>query len=573
MHRLYHERLEKKAFKMSIVLMLRDLSPKERAQKVKELTSMEFDIPFSDKRTLGKTTIYDWLREYRKSDSPSDVLLHKERSDRMTFRSLTQTQKNTLMRWRHDNPYRTASQLREELLALETEDSVPSECTIARFLRSVGLDRSTLLKSAPLQKKVRLSYEAPYPQRLWMADTKGPNLYVKDPEDPQKVRVAKPIVYIDDSSRYIPIARYIYEDQENEETVLRLFMDAVSLFGVPDTLYLDRGGAYMGQRMKKCLALLGCRVIKTGVRDAPAKGKVEKVMRFFYERLESELMTYKEPLTVEEVNEYMTALIRQDYHRTVHSATGETPEERFFSYPAEYRRFVSKKALSKIFLPYTKSRVSKTGLIRLNRQEYLVPDASLYGKYVEVRFDSQDPSLVYVWYEDRFVGEAVRYVAENDFIRRRQLEEDLVKPPTVQIPPVEEVPPYTYLERKLAAHRAEMENMSINDELVQLKTKRAKVKAELIRLPQQVVQGGKHPEEPGDFTCDRFIHLLSVLLRRRLGAHERLAVLMTWQKYGPFPEAMVRKAVGTLLGEGYPVSDLTSYLDALRLAAMTAARI
>lgn len=163
MHRLYHERLEKKAFKMSNVLMLRDLSPRERAQKVKELTEMEFDIPFSDKRTLGKTTIYDWLREYRQQGTSSDTLLHKERSDRMTFRSLTQAQKNTLMRWRHDNPYRTAAQLREELLALETEDTVPSECTIARFLRSVGLDRSTLLKSNPMQKKVRLAYEAPYP--------------------------------------------------------------------------------------------------------------------------------------------------------------------------------------------------------------------------------------------------------------------------------------------------------------------------------------------------------------------------------------------------------------------------
>lgn len=170
------------------------------------------------------------------------------------------------------------------------------------------------------------------------------------------------------------------------------------------------------------------------------------------------------------------------------------------------------------------------------------------------------------------MGEAVRYVAENDFIRRQQLEENLVKPPTVQIPSIEEVPPYTYVERKLAAHRAEMENMSLNDELVQLKTKRAKVKAELIRLPQQVAQGEKHPEKPGDFTCDRFVHLISVLLRRRLGAHERLAVLMTWQKYGPFGEAMIRKTVGTLLGEGHPVSDLTSYLDALRLAAITLAR-
>lgn len=568
MRRLYHERLEKKAFRMSIVLMLRDLGPRERAQTIAELTSKEFSIPYSDKTTISRTTIYEWLREYRQTRVRETVLLSRERSDRESFRGLSDIQKNSLMVWRSGNKYRTIAQLREELMAHEETCAgyIPSESTIGRFLKSVGLDRQTLLRTEPPVKKVRLSYEASYPQQLWLADTKGPNLHVKDPRNPGKTCIAVPVIYMDDNSRYLPAFKYIYKDEENEDTIMRMFMGAVYLFGVPDILYLDRGGPYMGHRLKRSAELLGCRVTHTSKKDAPAKGKIEKMMRYFYEKLECELMTRPGPMTIEEANTYMAAIVCQDYHRREHSSTGQSPEDRFFAYPAEYRRFVSKKALSKIFLPYSKSHVSKTGLIRINKREYLIPDCLLYGKYVEVRWDACDISMIYVWHEDRFIGEAYLYHAENDFIKRQQLEESMVKRLDIALPDPEGVPLYGYLERKLAAHRLEAENLGMNDELAELRVKRAKIKAELTRLPQTTAG---QESAAGEFTADRLVHLLSVLLRRMLSAHERLAVHMTWQKYGPFDEAQARKTVGTLLGENHPVSDLTGYLDALRITAMT----
>jgi len=571
MRRLYDERLDKKAFKMSIVMMLRDLNPEERARMIAKLTTKEFDIPYSKKKTLSKTTIYDWLKEYRDAEDRSKVLVHKERSDRENFRQLTREQMNALVRWRYDNKYRTIVQLREELMEYEETrgDKIPSESTIGRFLKSVGLDRQTLIKTGIPTAKIRLSYEAPYPQRLWLADTKGQNLYVKDPNNPKKTCIAKPIVFMDDNSRYIPIFRYVYENGENEAEIMQMFMQAVSVFGVPDTLYLDRGGPYMGHSLKKAAELIGCRIMHTNVRDAPAKGKIEKIMRFFYEKLETELMTKACPVTIEEANQSMMALICQEYHRTDHSSTGQTPEERYFAYPEEYRRFVSQKSLYKIFLPYAKSYVSKTGLIHLNKHEYLVPDAALYGKYVEVRSDSADISMVYVWYKDKFIGEAYEYSVNNDFISRQELQEKIIKRPQILLPALTEVPIYNYLERKLSAHRLEVENMSMNDELIQLKTKRAKVKAELIKLPQKPPGQASSTVDNEEFTADKLIHLLSILLKHNLSAHERLAIHMTWLRYGPFDEALVRKTVGTLLGESHPVSDLTGYLDSLRIAAIS----
>jgi transposase len=146
--RLYHERLEKKAFKMSIVLQLRDLEPAERSQQIDELSALTWEIPYSTKKTISRAVIYQWLKEYAEGRDQSDVLVPKERSDRDSFRRLSLKQKNALVSWRQANPYRTAAQLREELMAHPETNStpIPSEATIARFLRSLQLDRKTMVQ-------------------------------------------------------------------------------------------------------------------------------------------------------------------------------------------------------------------------------------------------------------------------------------------------------------------------------------------------------------------------------------------------------------------------------------------
>ncbi len=205
-----------------------------------------------------------------------------------------------------------------------------------------------------------------WPQWLWLADTKGPNLYVVDPDHSNRTRLAKPIVFIDDYARFVVAAWYVFED--NELLVMHLFKGAVDTYGIPDSLYVDRGAPYMGKSLKRAATLLGCKIIHTRPRDCSAKGKVERIMRSFYERLETELALIQSPLTIEQANVYLAALISQDYHKRVHSETNQTPIDRFFQFPAHYRRFVSTEALTMIFLPCTRSKVSKTGLIHLNKQ-------------------------------------------------------------------------------------------------------------------------------------------------------------------------------------------------------------
>lgn len=565
MRRLFEERLEKKAFRMSIILMLRDLEPAERSRAIDKLTTDNMRIPYSKKNTLSRATIYRWLQEYENAKDPFDALIDKTRSDRGFFRSLTEEQKNALINWRSENLYRTVENLREELLVHEetSDSSVPSVSTIARFLRSVGLDKKSMKEAKfPEKKKIRLPFEAEYPQQIWQADTKGPQIEVIIPETGE-LKIAKPIVVLDDYSRYILTACYVIE--ETEATLMQILKMLVATYGVPETLYCDLGSPYVGGSLKHAMLLLGSKVCHTCPRDPSAKGKIEKVMPWFTEHLESELMALGKICTLDEVNEYADAIVSVEYQKKRHSITGESPEERYNRLPIEYRRFVSQKALSMAFLQSKTAHVSKTGMISFQRQKYLVPDNELFTKKVTIRFDLSDISKIYVWYEDNYYGEANLYIPDNDPIKRQNILEGLDNPkPT---PKVKLSPKYTYLERRLAAYREELENQDISKELEMLREQKERIRADLRGKPSN-----ERIEESGPFDVSRCLYLLCLLLRRNLTPAERFQVHAVWDKCGPFDEEIVRSSVGEMLGKNHPTSDLTSYLEAIKISALVGHR-
>ncbi len=566
MRRSYEERKLKKEFKMQIINRIKDLSPQARAKVIEEIIAQKYVLPYSTKDNLSKATIYRWLKQFRQNPDMGAVLMGKLRSDRGFFKALHEKQKEALKRWRYENPYRTVEDLREELAqhAETNSDPLPSLATIARYLRSQGLSRRDLLQGHKVKPKVRLAFESDYPQQLWMADTKGPNISVIDPANPGQSILAKPIVIIDDHARYIVAAMYVLV--ENEPVVIELFCQAVFLYGIPEILYLDRGGAYMGSSLKKGANLIGCNVIHTAKKDASAKGKVEKVLRTVHERFEQEMKALgKDGICLNEFNLYLQAYIYQDYHRRIHSSTNETPEERFFALPAHLRRWIAKDALARIFLPVRTAKVNKTGLVRVKNLKYLVSDACLWGKKVEVRHEYADKSKVYVWFQDQYYGEAHLYTEDNDFIKREALSAQINPTSEISLPEVGQVPLYGRLDRQLAKHREELAALSINEQLAQNRQKKEQVRAAL--LPEPKAQTGANTSN--SFGADQFIYLLMKLLRKKLTPSERLAAHTLWQAAGPLDEQLVRRTVGRLLGEEHPIDDVSGYLEEIRMAVLT----
>lgn len=561
MWRAYHERQEKKAFRTMIVQQLIDLPSSERAQKVKEMTKMSFHIPYSQKTTLSRSVIYQWLKDYKQAKDPSQVLMDKERSDRGTFRKLTNKQKNALVAWRSACRDRTTEELREELMVhKETKDGpIPSASTIARYLRSVNLDRRSMkILENPGAGKTRLPFQADYPQELWQIDTKGEKISLID-ETTGELIDGKPVIIIDDYSRYI--LAFYYVVNEDEAAILQILKYTILHYGVPERLYTDLGGPYMGHSLKQALLLVGCKKMATPKQDPQSKGKIERVMPWFTAHLENELLALSRQFTVSEATEYGQALVGQDYNRRIHSETQETPEDRYFRFPAEYRRFVSPKAMGQIFMKGKKAKVSNTGMIRFNNNKYLVPDSTLYRQQVYIRYDEMDDGKVSVWHKDRYYGEAPLYTPNNDYTQRLNHLKQITKTPTP--PEIKPAPKYTYLERKLATHRQQVEDQDLNTELANLHSKKENVRAMLTETLDEQPEADSAP-----FTPDKMIHLLSVLLKQQLGAYDRLCVHTVWDSCGPFTEEMVRQTAGAFLAQNKSTA-VEDYLDQLQIEALT----
>jgi len=165
------------------------------------------------------------------------------------------------------------------------------------------------------------------------------------------------------------------------------------------------------------------------------------------------------------------------------------------------------------------------------------------------------------------------YVPGDDYLNRQELIEKMSALPKIALPSPEETPPYTYLERKLAAYRLEVEmDSTLNEELALIKAKKQTVSAELLKV-NPPAGTDYDPNSSNELDAGGFAHLLSRLLKRSFAAHERLLIHTAWRAYGPFGEGLVRQTMGRLLGESHPVSDISGFLDALRIAAESPAKI
>lgn len=561
MRRTLDDRLKMRAFKMGIVLPLVHLSPGERSAMIKELVSKEMKIPGSQRKTLSRSAIYQWLKEFKECVDMNTLFMPKERSDKGTFPSLTTKQKEALLVWRSENPYRTAYDLRNELFehASTCKPSVPSEGVIARFLRESGYSRTQMIqRQGP--RKVRLPFEAEYPMQIWQMDTKGKYVKILDPHDPQNEVEGKLIVIVDDYSRYVVMARYVLK--EDEAAVVNIFRMAISMYGIPEVLYTDKGGPYVGHMLINGGLLIGCKVKSAPPRDGSAKGKVEKCMPNFTNRLESEINLLHETLPLQEMNELAQAYTEQDYNLRIHSKTKETPEARFGRLTYEYRRFVSEELLSLIFLKHKEAKVSKDGLIRFRNFSYLTPHADLYGKKVTIRYQEDDLSRIFVWHKDQYINEAHLHIPDNDFQKRMELQEKIGSFTTpIPLPTTENIPSYSRLQRLLLAQRQAVEEActslpeSVNLQLDICNTRKIELKQELQRklTPQSAIYFD-------EFTGDAFQFLVSALLKRELSANERNLVALIWHRKGPFTREIVESAVGELLGKNHPTTDLQAFL-------------
>lgn len=363
------------------------LSPRRRGMLVRELARGDHAGPFGQRVSVSRETLDRWIKAWRVGGF--DALLPATRSPHPRTPASVLQMAAALKR---EAPARTAAQVGAILSEVLT-DPAPSARTLQRHF--AALELNTRPNGEPPKAFGR--FEAAAPNDRWTGDAlHGPLV------DGRKTYL---FAFIDDHSRALTGYRWGHsEDTLRLEAALRA---GLLSRGIPKTIYVDNGSAFVSSQLLRALACLGIRLIHSRPGQPAGRGKIERFFRTVREQFLVELTAPGARDAIGDIahlNELFTAWVETIYHRRVHSETREEPLIRFLTIGPP--PVPSPQTLREAFLWSATRTVTKTATVSLHSNIYEV-DAALVGRRVELVFDPFDLSALQVRFQGRDMGAAI----------------------------------------------------------------------------------------------------------------------------------------------------------------------
>ena len=392
----------------------------KKEKLLQEITEREWEIPYSVRSYIGRSTVLEWLKNYEDSGGRLDSLYPKKRVDRGLSRALDIDTEQVLVNLRKELKEATLPTIlkvarERKLLPLDFKVSRQS---IYRMFKRYGLDKENELK------KDRRRFEAELPNDMWQSDCMhGPKVEVEG-----KLWKSFLFAFIDDHSRIIPHAQFYL--RENLESFLDCLMKALEKRGLPKRLYVDNAPSFRAHHLAHITASLGIALIHSKPFDPAVRGKIERWWRTV--RM-SFLPCLPDRLTLEGLNDKLWEWIDKEYHLKVHSSIKQGPLERYLEYiklirpaPKDLADYFRKKAVRTVYKDRTVSMLGKI---------YEAP-VGLIDKRVTLLYHEWDPGRIEVQYNAKSYGFLVELDPHiNSRIRRsrsRTAEIDLSAPASSQ---------------------------------------------------------------------------------------------------------------------------------------------
>jgi transposase InsO family protein len=285
-----------------------------------------------------------------------------------------------------------------------------AQTTFYRFIREYGL-----LAPAEQDHKKRLAFSMKYANQLWQADTMfGP--YVDSGGSGRKQ--AKLIAFIDDASRVLCHGEFFFE--ENVDTLVRAIRAAFYKRGVPEQLLVDNGSIYCCQEITLICARVGCLLRHTAVRDACAKGKIER----FFRRVRDQFLVQKLDLSsLDALNRQFTHWVEHDYNAVPHDTLGMKPIDRFGIDLARVRFLAPGEHNDELFYAEATRKVKKDNTFSFASRRYETP-VHLSDQEIHIRYDRHrhdDNPVVVVYHHGQRLGTArLLDAVANGMARRKE---------------------------------------------------------------------------------------------------------------------------------------------------------
>jgi putative transposase len=229
------------------------LTPAQRGRRVRELAAMAHTGPGGTPVRVSYQTISRWKRDYLAGGFEALVPVPRQATPRTPGEVL-----ELAAALKRENPERTAAQVQRILRA--SSGWAPSDRTLQRLFARLELSRPP---ADPGQQQVFGRFEAARPSELWTGDAlHGPQI---------AGRKTYLFCFIDDHSRAVMGARWAFH-----EDVVRLaaaLRPALAVRGVPESVYVDNGSAFVDAWLLRACAVLGIRLVHSRPGRPPLTGQ------------------------------------------------------------------------------------------------------------------------------------------------------------------------------------------------------------------------------------------------------------------------------------------------------------
>ena len=359
-------------FRYSLIREAADpaLTKAERGRLVRALAARDHTGPRGERVRVARNSIDRWIRAWRAGGF--EALVPASRAAEPTTPAAVL---DLAVKLKQEAPGRTAVQVAE--IIATAQGWGPSGRTVQRLFARLGLN--TRPDGSPPEAFGR--FEAAAANDRWTGDA-----------------LHGPIV---GGHKAIPGYRWGHsEDTVRLEAALR---HGLGCRGIPRSVYVDNGSAFVAAPLLRACAVLGIRLIHSRPGRPEGRGKIER----FFRTVRDQFLVEVEARGVAdliEMNRLFAAWVETAYHRRAHSETGATPLERFiaggpFAIPTPAQ-------LHEAFLWSEHRTVTKTATVSLHGNTFEV-DAALVGRKVECVFDPFDLTSIEVRFAGRAMGAGV----------------------------------------------------------------------------------------------------------------------------------------------------------------------
>jgi transposase InsO family protein len=375
---------------------------KTRDARVKNVAAMTFTDEEGNPHQFTWRTIQTWY--YRYKNYGITAMQCQTRSDKGRTRKVTPEEvleaiNAALPHFHEQTPNKTA------IYRFCIEKGLLNKNQIARNTFSRMVNKYELLKEESSENKRRLAFSMQYANQLWQADTMfGPHI---------GGRQTKLIAFIDDASRVLCHGEFFFE--ENVDSMVQAIRSAFYKRGLPEQLLVDNGSIYCCQEITLICARVGCILRHTAVRDAAAKGKIER----FFRRVRDQFLVQKLDLSsLAELNKQFTHWVEQNYNATVHSTLGMKPIDRFGVDLSRIRFLSPSEDTDELFYAETERHVKKDNTFSFRGRRYETP-VDLRGRKIQLRHERHHEGVVIVYEAGRRIGRARLLDAVANGLARR----------------------------------------------------------------------------------------------------------------------------------------------------------